>query len=43
VVVSVVTGFPVFAALLAWGLWHARRAFARLDVVDAPDVAAPGA
>jgi len=36
-VVSLVTGVPMLAGLLAWGLWHARRAFARLDV------AAPGA
>jgi intracellular septation protein A len=39
VLVSVVTGIPVLAALLAWGLWHARRTFGRLDELD---VAAPG-
>jgi len=32
VVVSVVTGTPVLAALVFWGLWHARRTFGRLDV-----------
>jgi hypothetical protein len=35
VVVSVVTGTPAFAALVAWGLWHARRSFARLDAPPA--------
>lgn len=29
-IVSVVTGLPVVVSLVAWGLWHARRAFARL-------------
>jgi intracellular septation protein A len=32
VVISLVTGTPLFVALVAWGIWHARRAFARLDV-----------
>ena len=32
VVVSVVTGTPVLAALVFWGLWHARRTFGRLDM-----------
>jgi hypothetical protein len=32
VVVSILTGFPPYAALVAWGLWHARRAFR--DVED---------
>ena len=32
VVVSVVTGGPVLAVLVFWGLWHARRVFSRLDV-----------
>ncbi|MDX6476286.1 MAG: hypothetical protein QOH95_1797 [Gaiellaceae bacterium] len=32
VVISLVTGFPVFVALVAWGIWHARRVFSRLDV-----------
>jgi intracellular septation protein A len=32
VLVSFVTGVPVLATLLAWGLWHARRTFSRLDV-----------
>ena len=31
VLVSFVTGTPVIAALIAWGLWHARRSFARLE------------
>lgn len=30
VVVSAVTGTPLLVALVAWGIWHARRAFARL-------------
>jgi Protein of unknown function (DUF3159) len=30
VVVSLVTGTPLLAALIAWGIWHARRTFARL-------------
>ncbi len=32
VVVSVMTGIPVLAALVFWGLWHARRTFGRLDM-----------
>jgi hypothetical protein len=35
VLVSVVTGTPVFAALVAWGIWHARRTFGRLDLAVA--------
>jgi hypothetical protein len=31
VVISIVTGFPFFFALVAWGIWHARRVFSRLD------------
>ncbi len=31
VLVSFVSGTPVIAALVAWGLWHARRSFARLE------------
>jgi hypothetical protein len=31
VVVSILTGVPPYAALVAWGLWHARRSFRRLD------------
>jgi hypothetical protein len=31
VLVSVVTGTPLLAALIAWGIWHARRVFARLE------------
>jgi intracellular septation protein A len=30
-VVSFATGAPVIVLLVAWGLWHARRTFARLD------------
>jgi intracellular septation protein A len=37
VLVSVVTGTPVFAALVAWGIWHARRSFVALDVAVAAD------
>jgi hypothetical protein len=36
VLASFVTGTPVIAALLGWGLWHARRAFARLEATPAP-------
>lgn len=31
VVISFVTGGPLFVALVAWGLWHARRSFRRLE------------
>ena len=31
VVVSIATGTPLLAALVAWGVWHARRTFLRLD------------
>ena len=37
VLVSVVTGAPMLAALVAWGIWHARRAFGRLDLAIAAD------
>ena len=30
VLVSLLTGAPVFAALIWWGIWHARRTFSRL-------------
>jgi hypothetical protein len=30
VVVSVLTGSPILLALIAWGVWHARRAFSAL-------------
>jgi intracellular septation protein A len=38
VVISIVTGFPFFFALVFWGIWHARRVFSRLDAttVGAP-------
>jgi len=32
VVISLVTGVPMFVGLVAWGIWHARRVFGRLDV-----------
>jgi len=35
VLVSFVTGTPVIVALVAWGLWHARRSFGRLEVAPA--------
>ncbi|MDX6450332.1 MAG: hypothetical protein QOH16_381 [Gaiellaceae bacterium] len=35
VVISLVTGFPVFFALVLWGIWHARRVFSRLDASTA--------
>ena len=31
VLVSVVTGPPLLVLLVAWGVWHARRSFSRLD------------
>ena len=31
VVISLLTGVPPYAALVAWGIWHARRSFSRLD------------
>jgi intracellular septation protein A len=30
VVVSLLTGAPIFIALVFWGIWHARRSFSRL-------------
>lgn len=30
IVVSIVTGFPFVLALIAWGVWHARRTFSAL-------------
>jgi hypothetical protein len=35
VLISIVTGFPFFFVLVAWGIWHARRVFSRLEVVVA--------
>ncbi len=35
VVVSIVTGTPIVAVLIAWGIWHARRTFAQLEAVAA--------
>ena len=32
VVVSLVTGVPPYVVLVAWGIWHARRAFSRLEL-----------
>ncbi len=34
VLVSLVTGIPPYVALVAWGLWHARRSFVQLDESD---------
>ncbi len=34
-VVSVVTSTPLVVALVGWGIWHARRAFTRLDAATA--------
>lgn len=31
VVVSLLTGVPPYVVLVVWGIWHARRTFARLD------------
>jgi hypothetical protein len=39
VVISLVTGFPVFFALVLWGIWHARRVFSRLDASTADALA----
>ena len=35
VVVSIVTGTPFVVALIGWGIWHARRAFAQLEPATA--------
>jgi hypothetical protein len=35
VLISLVTGFPFFFALVFWGIWHARIAFSRLDAATA--------
>jgi hypothetical protein len=35
VVISLVTGFPFFLALVLWGIWHARRTFSRVVVATA--------
>ena len=35
VVISLVTGFPFFFALVLWGIWHARLVFSRLDAATA--------
>ncbi|MFL5954278.1 MAG: VC0807 family protein [Gaiellaceae bacterium] len=32
VVISLLTGTPLFVLLVAWGIWHARRTFTRLDL-----------
>jgi hypothetical protein len=41
VLVSVVTGAPIFIALVFWGLWHARRTFTRLVVLADEASSAP--
>ena len=33
IVVSFVTGTPILIALVLWGVWHARNAFARLETL----------
>jgi len=33
VLISLVTGFAFFFALVGWGIWHARRVFSRLEFV----------
>lgn len=35
IVVSFLTGTPILIGLALWGVWHARHAFARLDLVPA--------
>lgn len=37
IVVSVLTGTPVAAVLVAWSVWHARRVFSRFDVATFAD------
>src|SRR5262245_7130013 len=37
VVISLLTGTPFLVALVAWGIWHARRVFGRLDLATAAD------
>jgi hypothetical protein len=32
VLVSILTGTPVIAALIAWSIWHAKRAFSQLAI-----------
>jgi hypothetical protein len=41
VLVSVLTGSPIVVALILWGLWHARRAFTRLQA--SPEAASSAA
>jgi hypothetical protein len=40
VVVSLLTGAPVFVALVFWGIWHARRSFSQAGSRLEPEVAA---
>jgi len=35
IVVSFLTGTPILIALVLWGVWHARHAFARLELLPA--------
>jgi hypothetical protein len=37
VIISLVTGTPFLVALVAWGIWHARRAFDKLDLAATAD------
>jgi hypothetical protein len=39
ILVSFATGTPLFLALVAWGVWHARRAFSRLELAPPAHVA----
>ena len=39
-IVSLATGTPLFLALVAWGVWHARRTFSRLEL--APSLSPSG-
>jgi hypothetical protein len=32
IIVSFATGTPLFVMLVAWGVWHARRTFSRIEL-----------
>jgi hypothetical protein len=38
ILVSFATGTPLFLALAAWSVWHARRAFSRLELAPPPHI-----
>jgi hypothetical protein len=40
IIVSFATGTPFFFALVAWGVWHARRTFSRLELEPPGDALA---